>query len=312
MKFEESFFEGEEIDGFYVRPMMKRVWAAQMEILSEIDAICKRHNIMYFAEWGTLLGIIRHRGFIPWDDDIDIGMKREDYERFLHFAQKELPPDMEILNAYTDEAYGQVMSRVRNGDRINMNREFLEKYHGCPYVVGVDIFPRDYVPCNKEEEQIQLQLLVAANLLAQSWQEEGISWDEKVEALQMLSELSGVEFDAGKPMDQQLFQLSDRLCALFGDTDAEDMTQMCVMATNPGFRVPKSCYASTIDMPFEHITIPVPVGYDEILKKNYGENYMLPVNQRGGHDYPFFQKQEIQLREWFEAQNKKMPECFAE
>ena len=82
-EFPESYFKGEEKEGFYVEEMMKRAWAAQIEVLELIDRICKEYEIPYFADWGTLLGTIRHKGFIPWDDDIDIVMKRDDYNRFL-------------------------------------------------------------------------------------------------------------------------------------------------------------------------------------------------------------------------------------
>ena len=78
MNIPDNFLQGEVRDGFYVENMMKRAWAAQMEVLKDVDVFCKKHNITYYAEWGTLLGAIRHKGFIPWDDDIDIRMKRED------------------------------------------------------------------------------------------------------------------------------------------------------------------------------------------------------------------------------------------
>lgn len=312
MKFDESFFEGEIRDDFYIRPMVKRAWAAQMKILEVIDSICKRHQIMYFAEWGTLLGAVRHQGFIPWDDDIDIGMKREDYERFLSYAQVELPEGMEILNLYTNAEYGEVMSQIRNGNKIDFSEEFLKKYHGCPYVVGVDIFPRDYIPRNKEDEETLLQVLTAANVLAQNWQSEEVGKDEKMRLLNLVMEATGYEPNEVMPMSQQLYQISDKLCALYSEEEADEITQMCVLAMNRNFRLPISCYESTIDMPFEHITIPVPIGYDQILKMNYGENYMTPVNRRGGHDYPFFKKQEEQLRKLFASVNLEMPECFAE
>lgn len=62
---------------------------AELQILAEIDRICKKYNIRYFAEWGTLIGAVRHGGFVPWDDDLDIGMLREDYERFKEVAKDE-------------------------------------------------------------------------------------------------------------------------------------------------------------------------------------------------------------------------------
>ena len=67
--FDEKFFEAEVRDDFRISPMMKRCWAAEMEVLCQIDRICKKHGIPYFADWGTLLGAVRHKGIIPWDDE---------------------------------------------------------------------------------------------------------------------------------------------------------------------------------------------------------------------------------------------------
>ncbi len=312
MRFEEAFFQGETIEDFYVRPMVKRAWAAQLEILQEINAICKRHNIMYFAEWGTMLGAVRHHGIIPWDDDIDIGMKRGDYERFLYFAEKELPQDLRIVNPYTEEKYGEIMTRITNGPNIDLSNTFLQKYHGCPYVVGIDIFPRDFLVRSKEQQELQCQLLIAANLLAKNWNNDEISDQEKQESFDALLEFVGMKKDENIPIAQQLYQLSDRLCALYGDADADEITQLCEYATKKHFHMPKEWYASTIDMPFGDITIPVPVGYDGILRIYYGENYMTPVKVWGTHDYPFFKNQEEMLKDYFAERGMELPQLFAE
>ena len=82
LQFPDSYFEDEVRDGFYVPSMIKRAWATAMDVLCEVDRICCKYNIKYYAEWGTLLGAVRHAGFIPWDDDLDIGMMRTDYRKF--------------------------------------------------------------------------------------------------------------------------------------------------------------------------------------------------------------------------------------
>ena len=292
--------------------MIKRAWAAQLEVLNEIDIICKRHSITYFAEWGTLLGAIRHKGFIPWDDDLDIGMRREDYDRFLYYAPLELPEGMELINPFTEAEYGEVMSRVITGRAICVEEEYLEKYHGCPYVMGIDIFPQDYIPRDGQSEYIQLELLKAANLLAQSWQSEEISEEEKKACMEQLAELSGVHIREDVPVYQQLYQLSDRICAMYTKEEADEISQLCLLVTNSEYRLPAECYEKTIEMPFENITIPVPVGYEQILKLRYGENYMTPVKNWGTHDYPFFKSQEEVLRQAYENINREMPSCFAE
>ena len=94
MEFPKEFFWDEVREGFYIPAMMKRAWAAELEILVEIDKICEKHKLRYFIDYGNLLGAIRHKGFIPWDDDIDIMMMRKDYEIFAEVADAELPEEL--------------------------------------------------------------------------------------------------------------------------------------------------------------------------------------------------------------------------
>ena len=91
MDFADDYFKGEERLGFYIRPMMKRYWAAHLEMMDEFNRVCDVLGISYYADYGTLLGAVRHQGFIPWDDDIDICMMRDDYMRFMELAPKALP-----------------------------------------------------------------------------------------------------------------------------------------------------------------------------------------------------------------------------
>ena len=89
LQYNENYLEDEVRDGFYVPSMIKRTWAVELDVLAEVDRICRKHNIKYYAEWGTLLGAVRHGGFIPWDDDLDIAMQRNDYIRFCEVAPHE-------------------------------------------------------------------------------------------------------------------------------------------------------------------------------------------------------------------------------
>ena len=105
MNFEPSYFENEVRENFFIPGMVKRSWAYQMDVLEKVVEICKKYNIRWFADYGTLMGAARHGGFIPWDDDLDICMFRNDYEKFNKVAAEELPEGYKILNIHKEAAY---------------------------------------------------------------------------------------------------------------------------------------------------------------------------------------------------------------
>lgn len=312
MNFDPSYLEGEEREGFYIKPMMKKAWAAQLEILEQIDIICKRHNIMYYAEWGTLLGAIRHQGFIPWDDDLDIGMKREDYKRFLHYAKTELPEPFKINNVANNREHLELLTRVTNGNLISLESDFLERFHGCPYVVGIDIFPSDYIPTNKAEEELQLNLLRAVDVLGHEWNNENFTEEQKMELVREIEEVCNIKFTDDQPLMQQLLVLADNICAMYCGTDSDEITLLALLAQDPDYRLPITCYTSTIEVPFENTTIPVPIGYNQVLRRRYGDNYMTPVKVWNTHDYPFYKVQQKILFDYFETHNLSIPEELKE
>ena len=157
--FPQGYFEDEVRDGFYVNGLMKKCWAAQIEVLSDIATICTKYNIKWYADCGTLLGAVRHGGFIPWDDDLDICMFREDYIRFLSVAENELKSiysNYRIHN-FHNEDFWEMISRVDNATSIEYSKEHLAKFHGYPFRAGVDIFPLDYMCENRAEEEERMR-----------------------------------------------------------------------------------------------------------------------------------------------------------
>jgi len=314
MFFEDTYFEGEERDGFYIAPMMKRAWAAQLEVLKEIDSICVKYGIDYFAEWGTILGAIRHQGIIPWDDDIDIGMKRADYIKFCNVVEKELPQGYEFLSVEKDNTWSESLSRVVNDTVVPLRGEKLNRFHGFPYLAGIDIFVIDNIPPNEGEESILRNLYCATFGLAQKWDEEGYSEEEKMHDLRVVEELCNVKLDESKSFQRQLFILGDRIASMYWDigAGAKEVAIMHRLAENPLFKVPASCYESTVRVPFENTTIPIPVGYDAILTLYYGNDYMIPKQGGAGHDYPFYAKQQSELFAEYEKAGVEIPKYLIE
>lgn len=113
-----------------------------LEILVEVHRVCVKNNITYWLQAGTLLGAIRHKGFIPWDDDCDIAMPRKDYEKFLQIASKELKEDMFLQTKNTDKDYPLPWAKVRKNNTILIEKgeSGKENYH---HGVFIDIFPFD-------------------------------------------------------------------------------------------------------------------------------------------------------------------------
>ena len=142
MQFPDSFFEDEVRDGFFVPGLMKRAWAAQMEILADVDKVCKKYNIRWFADRGTLLGAVRHKGYIPWDDDLDICMLRDDYIRFFAVAEKELPSNYYIPKER--EADHRMLTTIFNSNTMPSDKDHLKKYHEFPLCAAIDVFVLDY------------------------------------------------------------------------------------------------------------------------------------------------------------------------
>jgi lipopolysaccharide cholinephosphotransferase len=130
---------------------LRQLQLTELEILKEVVRICETNKIEYFLDSGTALGAVRHGGFIPWDDDIDIGMARPHYEKFLRLAKKQLGEAYFLQTVETDPNAPYYFAKVRKKGTSFMewNKRNLNMHHG----IYIDIFPYDNLPNKKEERQ---------------------------------------------------------------------------------------------------------------------------------------------------------------
>ena len=138
----DSFYKEEELCGYLVTTETKHLWGVQLGCLQELKRICEKHDIHYFASGGTLLGAVRHRGFIPWDDDIDIMMFYDDYVTFCEVAPKEIEHPYFFQNFKTEQGFGPAFSRIRNTDTTGCTRydyAMADGRYNCG--IFIDIFP---------------------------------------------------------------------------------------------------------------------------------------------------------------------------
>lgn len=303
MEFPDSYFEDEVREGFYIPSLMKRAWAAQMEVLEIVGQVCEKHHIRYYAEWGTLLGAVRHGGRIPWDDDIDICMLRGDYDKFCEVAPKELPEECWFWDHRSTDNFDNLIGRVINSRVHVVDGNLLEKYHGYPYVAGIDIFWLDSLPADSqaEEEYFQLHQYTdrIINWIKQSERSNAVIKPEELEYhIQKVERLCDVHLDRKKPIRKQLYQIQEQTgesaCRKYG---SNEVTNLPVWMEHRGYRLPRKCYDDVIWMPFENTELPLPVGYDELLSRKYGTEWMKPIHSGGSHDYPSYKAQQEFLEE---------------
>lgn len=313
MHFDDSFFEGEERDGFYISPMVKRAWACELDILEVISRICRKYQIKWFADSGTLLGAVRHHGFIPWDDDIDIAMLRPDYEKFLRYAPRELPKGWRLANGRQDKNPSDAILQVNNSAKLSTDPNHLKKNHGFPYIAGVDIFVIDRIPDDPEELESFTELATMAyHAFLEAGREKLVNeCDELVQReTHQLAEVCGYEFDLESPIKPQLLDLADHIAAMYYDADTKWMTSVPHYCVNRGILLPSEAYMGNDRFDFEMTNLPVPKGYDDILRVWFGPDYMTPINRRSSHDYPYFAHWEKDLREEYEKHGVPFPEEF--
>ena len=141
---------------------LRKVQKVELEILDIVHKVCVENQLKYSLAYGTLIGAIRHQGFIPWDDDIDICMPREDYEKFLKIWPKYKFEDYILQNIETDEDFTQNFTKIRKNHTTFLQlKEEQYKYHKGFFI---DIFPGDRVPDSKLKRQFQF-FNMAVNLL---------------------------------------------------------------------------------------------------------------------------------------------------
>lgn len=291
-----SDLEDEIRDGFYVDSLMKCCWMSQLQVLEEIDKVCRKYNIQYQAEWGTLLGTVRHGGFIPWDDDLDISMKRQDYNKFIKIAQRELPEEYVVINYRNSEDYWDVMTRIVNSKMVSVNHKFLKKNANCPFGMGVDIFPLDFIPVDEGEAEVLIDLLRDIKNTADCYGLGILKGEELEERLVFFEQLSNRKINREGNIREQLYDIRVSAYALYQEEEAEEIGIIELWAEDGGCVYPKEFYSKTTRLPFESMTIPVPIAYDSILKRKYGD-YMRMVRKGGSHDYPYYQRQLNYLKE---------------
>lgn len=267
-------FENEERCGYLVDVKYKHIWSIELGILKEIIRICDNHNIPYFACAGTLLGAIRHKGFIPWDDDMDIAMLRDDYERFIDIAEKELDTSKYCLQK--GEEFGEIyeaFSRIRHNDSTAIIKRCRNKE--CNHGIFIDIYPLDTIPKQRWKRKVQFALIknLGGLIFYYVYDEEG-QRHKKVKTL--------VKLIKNPKIWEWIAKTVKKICAMYNHSDGDMVGMLSYDPYDKSYQWYLSDIVETIEVPYEDMVIKVPAGYDRCLKISYGEyNEFPPIEERG-------------------------------
>ena len=136
---------------------LRKVQLTELEIAKEVKRVCDENNICYFLYRGTFLGAVRHQGFIPWDDDMDIAMLRADYEKFCRIAPEKLGKDYCFQNWHTDESYALPFGKVRRRGTLFVEAKCRKLAENGIYI---DIYPLDFAPTDLQEQKALFRKLL--------------------------------------------------------------------------------------------------------------------------------------------------------
>lgn len=248
---------------------MNRIKEIELDMLKAFVSICDQLGLKYYLIGGTLLGAVRHKGFIPWDDDIDVGMPREDYEVFVEKAGKLLPDYIFLQNYRTDENMIFPFTKLRN-----INTTYIEtrtKYSKMNQGVWMDIFPLDYLEVDERKRNFQARKVSIINMRIGM---EQYIVDNKNRSFGKKA-IRKIGYKIIKMMYPTLSSAVKKVDTIYSSTYHSDIWVNKSGAYPGKEEVPIEWFGKGCDVEFENMKVSAPTEYDKYLTHIYGD-YMTP------------------------------------
>lgn len=262
---------------------LQEIQAVSLEILKKVASICEEQKLTYYLAYGTLIGAIRHKGFIPWDDDIDIMMPRKDYIKLIDFfqAHKSQVKPLELFSIYNNSEYPYMISRISNSNYV------LDVDNEKPYGIGVfiDIYPMDGVGNTEEEVAARKQKATRYSSLCYLSTRIRCEKGNTKSRLKLAIKLPAFLYAKAtgktryiKKLEAMAQEQTYDACKYVG----------CLVWGSDGVKgiFPKEWFAEGVQVEFETGCFKAPRNFDAVLSRLYG-NYMElpPEKDRIGHHF---------------------------
>lgn len=262
---------------------LRRLQLTLVEIVKDIDRVCRDNGIAYFLDSGSCLGAVRHAGFIPWDDDMDLGMLREDYDRFLEIAPAALGDDYVVVHPGSDRRLAGMFAKVWKRGTVFATNETIEA--GIPQGIFVDIFPYDAV--NPDPPAASKQLRDCRFWQSVSYLYHSGSINVPHGGVIGAIERGGCRVVHGLVhafLSPERIRASFESAALSASDDGPSTAynNMAYAGCGP---FPRGVLLPVGSLPFEGVNLPVPGDYRRYLEICYGStwNELPPENERRNH-----------------------------
>lgn len=295
IKLPSNFLEPEVRSGYEISEKLKKIWAVDLDLFQELSRVCNKHGIKFQVCFGTLIGAVRHGGFIPWDDDFDVWMTRENLEKLMTVADEFKHPYF-LQTPLSDRKFCSPLCRLRNSETTGVISGFeANDYNNGIYI---DIYAMDGVSLSRIKCAIQY---VLKRIVVRMWALRGQT-HSRTESIKEKMEFYLIRPFACVLSYDHWYRLYVAILSMY--TKSSDKFSHMVNSNWKGKRnwVYAKDFDDTIFVQFEHIQVPIPRNYDEILRRDFG-NYMKfpPKEQRGKwHEGQIHFEPEIPYKEYLE------------